>query len=201
MGVVMKMQNTMRSLVCMATVVIATQLQPLAAQGPGDDALRGPLAPHPAADEAIARLKSPYCPGLMLEVCTSYTGASLRDSMQAMAREGWTTDELVDWMLARHGEEYLAYPRASGAGLLAWLVPPSVILLGLIAVVMALRYMRARAPAEESTPVDLSAEEEDRLREALRDMDSAECGHRMTRNSPLVHALGQNPFQVSRPNA
>ena len=45
----------------------------------------------------------------MLQVCSSYSGAALRDSIQAMAREGWTTDELVDWVLANHGEEYLAY--------------------------------------------------------------------------------------------
>ena len=153
-------------------MILAAQVHPLVAQG--QDALQGPLEPHPAADEAIARLKSPYCPGLMLEVCTSYTGALLRDSIQALAREGLTTDELVDWMLARHGEEYLAYPRASGAGLLAWLVPPSVMLLGILVVVMALRYMRARAPAVDVTPTDLSTEEEDRLREALKDMDSAE---------------------------
>jgi cytochrome c-type biogenesis protein CcmH len=110
----------------------------------------------------------------MLEVCTSYTGALLRDSIQAFAREGWTTDELVDWVLARHGEEYLAYPRASGTGLVAWLVPPAAIILGIIVVVVALRYMRRSAPPEETVTTELSSEEEDRLREALKEMDSAE---------------------------
>jgi cytochrome c-type biogenesis protein CcmH len=110
----------------------------------------------------------------MLEVCTSYTGALLRDSIQAMAREGWSTDELVEWVLARHGEEYLAYPRASGAGLLAWLVPPAAILLGILVVVLTLRYMRRAAPPEETVTVELSSGEEDRLREALKEMDSAE---------------------------
>lgn len=169
----MKMLETVRSLGCLAAMVIAAQGQSLAAQIPGD-APRGPLEPHPAADEAIARLKSPYCPGLMLEVCTSYSGASLRDSIQAMAREGRTTDELVDWVIGRHGEEYLAYPAASGTGLLAWLVPPAAILLGVLVVVAALRYMRRNAPPEELANTELSADEEDRLRKAMREMDSAE---------------------------
>ncbi len=173
MSVIMKMFKFVRSLVYLAAMVLAAQAQPLAAQGQ-DDALRGPQEPHPAADEAIARLKSPYCPGQMLEVCTSYTGALLRDSMQALAREGMTTDELVEWMLARHGEQYLAYPRASGAGLVAWLVPPAAILLGILVVVTTLRYMRRSAPPEEVVITELSAEEEDRLREALKEMDSAE---------------------------
>ena len=55
----MKMLKTVRSLALLATVVIATQLQPLTAQIPGID-VRAPLEPHPAADEAIARIKSPY---------------------------------------------------------------------------------------------------------------------------------------------
>ncbi len=110
----------------------------------------------------------------MLQVCSSASGASLRDRIQAMAREGWTTDELVDWVLANHGEEYLAYPEASGTGLLAWLVPPAAILLGMLVVVAALRYMRRAAPPEETANTELSEEEEDRLRDALKEMDSAE---------------------------
>ncbi len=110
----------------------------------------------------------------MLQVCSSSSGAALRDSIQAMAREGWTTDELVEWVLANHGEQYLAYPEASGTGLLAWLVPPGAILLGILVVVGTLRYMRGSAPPEETVNAELSEEDEDRLREALRDMDSAE---------------------------
>jgi len=169
----MKMLKAVRILACLAAMVSAAHVRPLAAQGDGD-ALRRPLEPHPAADEAIARLKSPYCPGQMLEVCTSYTGALLRDSMQTMAREGSTTEEIVDWMLANHGEEYLAYPPVSGTGLVAWLVPPAAILLGIVAVIMALRYMRRGAPPEKTASTELSSDEEERLREAMKEMDSAE---------------------------
>ena len=55
----MKMFKTVRSLACLAAMVLATQVQPLAAQIPGDE-VGGPLEPHPAANEAIARIKSPY---------------------------------------------------------------------------------------------------------------------------------------------
>jgi cytochrome c-type biogenesis protein CcmH len=110
----------------------------------------------------------------MLQVCSSFQSLALRDSIQAMAREGWTTDELVDWVLANHGEGYLAYPEASGTGLFAWIVPPAAILLGILVVVGALRYMRRDAPPEDTATIELSTDEEDRLREALRDMDSAE---------------------------
>ena len=55
----MKMFKTVRGLTCLAAIALATQVQPLAAQIPGND-VRGPLEPHPEADEAIARIKSPY---------------------------------------------------------------------------------------------------------------------------------------------
>ena len=110
----------------------------------------------------------------MLQVCSSDSGAALRDSIQAMAREGSTTDELIDWVLANHGEEYLAYPEASGTGLFAWIVPPAAIFMGILVVVATLRYMRRSAPPVETANVEFSDEEEDRLREAMKDMDSAE---------------------------
>ncbi len=110
----------------------------------------------------------------MLQVCSSSAGAALRDSIQAMAREGWSTEDLVEWMIGRHGEEYRAYPRTSGTGLLAWLVPPGATLLGIIVVVAALRHMRRNAPPEDPVQTEFSEEDEDRLRKAMQEMDSAE---------------------------
>lgn len=55
----MNMLETVRRLGYVATMVVVAQGQPLAAQVPGDSVM-GPVEPHPAADEAISRLKSPY---------------------------------------------------------------------------------------------------------------------------------------------
>lgn len=135
-----------------------------------------PEARHPEAAEAIGKLWSPYCPGFMLEVCSSTQGAALRDSIQTMAEQGATSEEIVDWMIANHGEEYLAVPRGRGASLLAWVAPPLAVLLGLIAVVLILRRMmavrRAEGPGVET--LELTDEEEDRLRRAVRDVDQQE---------------------------
>ena len=101
---------------------------PAAGQIP--EGMEGPFQPHPEGAEAISRLYSPYCPGFMLEVCTAQQSALLRDSIHALAYEGWASDELVDWMLANHGEEYLAEPEGQGRGLLAWIFPPAALLAG-----------------------------------------------------------------------
>ncbi len=135
----------------------------------------GPEQRQPEAVKAISQLKSPYCHGLMLEVCPSSGGAALRDSIETLAEEGWKSDRIVDWVLANHGQEYLALPRRSGVSLvMAWVIPPLGVLLGLFLVVVVLRRMRrnrAPAPAAEG---ELSPEEEARLREAMRELDAEE---------------------------
>ena len=134
----------------------------------------GPVQSHPEGDAAISRLRSPYCPGLMLEVCPSLPAKMLRDSLQVMAHGGAPADSIVAWMLSRYGEEYRAVPEARGSGLLAWLVPPLALLGGLIAVLLALRHFRSGEGEDEGSRRSISEEDESILAEALRELKNAE---------------------------
>lgn len=141
---------------------------------PAQEAAGG--ADHEAvARDAIGQVWSPYCPGQMLEICTSAPGAALRDSIRTYAQAGWTADELIEWVVGNHGEEYRAVPRASGRGLVVWLVPPLGILLGIGVVLIVIRRMRAREPSVlDEAPIALSPEEEERLRRALAEAEASE---------------------------
>ena len=125
---------------------------------------------NPEAIEAIGKIRSPYCPGLMLEVCPTVQAEALRDSIQAMAEGGLTADSLVELVVAQYGEEFRAYPKRSGAGLVAWLVPPLALILGLGLVVVVLRHMRE--PEGEGWDEELSDQEEERLREAMAALEA-----------------------------
>ena len=138
----------------------------LGARGAG----AAPRELHPEALEAIGKLRSPFCPGLMLEVCPSFEADALRDSIQGAAEAGWSADSLVEWMIAGHGEEYRAFPRAAGTGLLAWFIPPTVLLLGLGVVVLVLRRLRGEP---EAPPPALSGTEIERLDAALTELERA----------------------------
>jgi cytochrome c-type biogenesis protein CcmH/NrfF len=155
------------------------------------EGVEGTFRPHPEAEKAIARLLSPFCPGFMLSQCPAAESLALRDSLQALAMDGWNADALEAWMLSRHGEEYRAVPKRSGAGLLAWLLPPMALLLGVGLVGWALRSFVARravvaggeaagaGPEPGSGPGAPGAElpsdvEEERLREAIRDLEFSE---------------------------
>ncbi len=134
-----------------------------------------PVQPHPEGEEAISRLRSPFCPGLMLEVCPSPQAKILRDSINRLAWAGLSADSLVEWMVARYGEEYRAVPRTRGTGLLAWVVPPLILLVGAGITVLAFR--RLRAVREGGSPEEIrepSPEEEARIRAALDELESTE---------------------------
>lgn len=139
----------------------------------GDTASVNPV--HPEGQEAIDRLRSPFCPGLMLEVCPSPQAAELRDTIHDMARNGAEADSIVSWMLAQYGEEWRAVPRTEGAGLFAWVIPPLALVGGIGVVFLVLRHLR-REDDEEGGAVDeggLSPEEEERLTRAMEEMEAA----------------------------
>jgi cytochrome c-type biogenesis protein CcmH/NrfF len=140
------------------------------------EGMEGAFRPHPEAEEAIGQLYSPFCPGFMLENCSA--SVALRDSMQLLAYQGWTSEQIVDWMLSNYGEQYLAVPEARGWGIWAWVLPPLALLSGLAVVFFALRRFKpedgASQPKLAGGAGAISAAEEERLRSAIRDIELSE---------------------------
>ena len=79
---------------------------------------------------------------------------------------GDTDEEAVAYIVDRYGEYVLLTPTATGANLILWLAGPLMLGAGLV---IAGLYLRRRASAPEAEAVRLSAEEEARLRDILRD--------------------------------
>ena len=131
----------------------------------------GPPPSDAVAQQAIAEIRSPYCPGLMLEVCPSPQAELLRDSIRASAAAGETARQIVEDVLARHGEEWRAVPRRSGFGLWAWLIPP-VLLIGAGAWLWRRAWLSRRAAPQrtDATP-EITPEDRVRLDAALREWE------------------------------
>lgn len=135
-----------------------------------------PRSSHPAADRAISELKSPYCPGFMLEICPSPDAAALRDSIQMLARDGMSSEQLVEWMIGNHGEIYRAVPKVQGHGLWAWLGPPVGLALGvagLFLLFMQIKSRQGKVVPGPRRPV-LSDAERARVQAAMREMEALE---------------------------
>lgn len=149
----------------MALLIVVTA--PLGAQVSEEEARK-------TADAAISRIRSPYCPGLMLEVCPSAPAEALRDSIRVMAAQGQSASAIVEDVLARHGEEWRAVPRRSGAGLLAWLILPLALVVGGLVLWGRIKVMRSQGPAPAPADATMSAEERTKLAAALREFEAAE---------------------------
>ena len=131
------------------------------------------LVVHPEATAAIGGIKSPYCPGQMLETCPSPGAAVIRDSIQKMAEAGFSSEDIIDVVIGEYGEQWRAAPRSTGAGLWAWLLPPVGLASGLFAVGVLLA--RRRRGEEAMVHIDApSADDEARIREAMKVLDEEE---------------------------
>lgn len=139
-------------------------------QTPSTDAQEGRVPA--AAEEAIGGLWSPFCPGQMLEVCSSGSGAAMRDSIMTQARAGMSADDIVEYWVAEFGEEYRALPEMRGAGNFAWFTPVAALLLGLL---VAGRLIPRRESPAVLAGGAIGDEDRARLEAAMAELDRQEA--------------------------
>lgn len=152
-------------LVALCSIVAA---KPTSAQD-----LRATLTPEQTrtADAAMSRLRSPVTPAHTVDMCPSTP--ALRDSIRMAAAAGMTPDQIVEDVIARHGEHIRILPKRSGAGLLAWLATPLLLLVGGGLIVARLWKGGAGAAPPEAPELEdpITAAERDRLTAAMRSFE------------------------------
>jgi len=75
-------------------------------------------------------LMSPFCPGRTLASCPSPQAAELVQWIVLQEASGATKEEVIEQLIARHGEEILGAPPAEGITLWAYVFPVFGILAG-----------------------------------------------------------------------
>ena len=128
------------------------------------------ILPDPAMEERARDISA----GLRCLVCRNESidesNAELARDLRLLVRErlvaGDTNDEVVEYVVDRYGEYVLLNPTTNGSNIFLWLAGPIMAGLGLI---LAFFYLRGRSTARPTTEDRLSAEEEARLSEILRD--------------------------------
>jgi cytochrome c-type biogenesis protein CcmH len=126
------------------------------------------VLPDPALEERARGISA----GLRCLVCRNESidesNAGLARDLRLLVRErlvaGDSDAEVVAFVVDRYGEYVLLRPTLGGANLLLWLAGPAMLL---IAGGIAAAYLRRRARAV--SPAGLSPDEEERLRELLKD--------------------------------
>ncbi len=124
----------------------------------------------PALEERAREISS----GLRCLVCRNESiddsNADLARDLRLLVRErlvaGDSDEEVIDFVVDRYGEYVLLNPVASGSNLVLWLAGPVMLLLGIL---LAAVYIRSRSGAKPEGEAGLSAAEEARLREIMKD--------------------------------
>jgi cytochrome c-type biogenesis protein CcmH len=99
------------------------------------------------------------------------SGAPLAHDLRVLVRDrikaGDSDTQVLDFLVARYGEFVLLKPRLSWHTVALWGLPPTVLLVGAAVILMDLRRRRSGQAAGEQA--NLTAAEEARLAELLRD--------------------------------
>ena len=114
--------------------------------------------------------------GLRCLVCRNESidesNADLAKDPRVLVRErlvaGDTDEEVVDFVVDRYGEYVLLKPLASGSNWVLWAAGPAMFLL---AAGMGVAFLRGRSRASAPVEAGLSADEENRLKQILKDQD------------------------------
>lgn len=136
-----------------------------------DGAVQVPDSLERVAQQAFSQLRSPITPSHTLDMCPAPEAAALRDTMRLALLRGEAPKAIVEGVIGRYGESVRMVPKRSGVGLLAWLLTPLALIGGGILVAVRLRGMRSQGPVAATASGQLSADEQARLDQALRDFD------------------------------
>lgn len=121
------------------------------------------------------QLMCPVCHDLLSQ-SQSAVADSIRQFIQQKHDQGWSQQRVVNALVAQYGQAILAAPPKHGFGLVAWIVPGLVLLIGIaVAAALALAWSRSRSGGGGSVLAadgPLDPELERRIDRELRDDDA-----------------------------
>ena len=111
--------------------------------------------PEDVANNIASKVMSPFCPGVTLHDCPSAAAQDLRDRIERWARQGLSEGQILDALEADYGVGIRSTPPAGDGGWLAWALPGTALVVGLVLGWLLLRRWtnaaaRSRAREEES---------------------------------------------------
>jgi cytochrome c-type biogenesis protein CcmH len=124
-----------------------------------------------AALEARARqlsqeLRCMVCQNQSIDDSEAPLAHDLRMLVRERLKAGDDDAQVMDFLVARYGEFVLLRPRLSWHTMFLWCLPPVALIIAMTLILAAVRRRRAAPPAQEA---NLTAAEEARLSDLLRD--------------------------------
>jgi cytochrome c-type biogenesis protein CcmH len=99
-------------------------------------------------NRVASQLYCPVCENTPLDVCPTQACAQWRNLIRDKLAAGWTDDQIKQYFAAQYGIRVLAEPPTP----LIYIVPPILILLGIVVLIRAFRSMRRKSATVTAAP-------------------------------------------------
>jgi len=99
----------------------------------------------------------PVCPGESIDQSQNPLAVQMRAMVIDKLATGWSDQQIKDFFVERYGPSVLMAPPTDGISLAAWIVPPATMLGAVIALLLALRWMRRSQAPDIATGGEKSA--------------------------------------------
>jgi len=102
--------------------------------------------PMPSDNEVNAIAKDLFCPvceNTPLDVCATQACAQWRELIRLKLSEGWSEEQIEQYFVDQYGARVLSEPPKQGLFWLVYVIPPVLIIIGVVIFVKALRNIRA----------------------------------------------------------
>ncbi|UCH61805.1 MAG: cytochrome c-type biogenesis protein CcmH [Fidelibacterota bacterium] len=132
-------------------------------EGIGKDALQRELE---------YEIMAPCCYGSTVGDHDSEAARQVKARIARLLAEGRTKEEIIDLFVNQYGERILARPRARGFNLLAYIMPPAILLAGGLLLVYFIS--RSKTPAQRSAPAERKSYDNefiDKIEKEMQDLD------------------------------
>lgn len=148
------------------SLIAAMALPPMMAQAvQPDEVLKDPVLEERARGLS-ADLRCLVCRNENIDESNADLARDLRLLVRERLVAGDSDGEVIEFVVDRYGEYVLLRPTATGANWLLWAAGPLMLI---VALGLAAGYLRARAAPAGREDESLSAEEQARLKEILKD--------------------------------
>ncbi|MCO1335818.1 cytochrome c-type biogenesis protein CcmH [Microbulbifer sp. OS29] len=125
----------------------------------------------------IEEMRCPKCQNQNLAGSDATISTDLRREIRHLLEEGFTDQEIIDYMVARYGDFVLYRPPVQGNTLVLWLAPGVFALVGLLAlIVVVVRSRSGTGARQDDASGELSDDERRRLKRLLGD-ESGDAGN------------------------
>ncbi len=121
-------------------------------------------ARHQTLDQRVqvvaSQLKCPVCQNESVASSPNWMAQQMRNTIRQQLQEGKSEQQIIEYFRQRYGDSIVWTPQWQGVGMLAWLVPIALLLLGLLLVYFTVRDWQALAVVATTQREEQEDEEE-----------------------------------------